>query len=77
MKTKLIITDKPDWRIPEPWILRFSNKQWLVKPSKLEGYEFSDVIVRCRLEDTLRDWLHMHIGIRIDRIIYENPFNEA
>jgi len=28
------------------------------------------VIVECNPNKSLRDWLHMHLGIRIDRIIY-------
>ena len=71
MKTKLIITNESDYRPPEEGILRFSNQQWAVYSEKLEGFKFGDVIVKCRLDDGLRDWLHMHIGIRIDRIIYE------
>lgn len=72
-KLNLIITDKPDASPSKDGIMRFSNHQWSINPSKLEGYEFNDVIVNCRLDDKFREWLHMHIGIRINRIIYNNP----
>ena len=70
MKTKLIITNEPNYSGLEEGVLNFSNKQWSLNPAKLEGYEFGDVLVNCRLDDGLREWLHMHIGIRIERIIY-------
>jgi hypothetical protein len=69
-KTTCIITNETDCRPPEDGVFRFSNKRWSTTPEKLEGFEFGDVIVKCRLDDGLRDWLHMHIGIRVDRIIY-------
>ena len=71
MKTKMIITNESDYRPPEEGMLRFSNRQWANNPQKLEGYGFGDVIVKHRPDDGLRDWLHMHLGIRVDRIIYE------
>jgi len=71
MKTKLIITNESDSQPPEDGVFRFSNRQWSVCSEKLEGFKFGDVIVKCLLDDGLRDWLHMHLGIRIDRIIYE------
>jgi hypothetical protein len=70
MKTICIITNESDYPKPEEGVLRFSNSQWVSNPTKLEGYVFSDVIVKCIPEEGLRRWLHMHIGIRIDRIIY-------
>ncbi len=48
----------------------FSNKQWLSNPAALEGCEFGDVIIKCTPDEELRKWLHMHLGIRIERIIY-------
>lgn len=75
MKTKLIITDESDYRPLEEGVERFSNRQWVNNPHMLEGFEFGDVIVKCRLNDGLRDWLHMHLGIRMDRIIYEGQWN--
>ena len=71
MKTKLIITNDVDYSEPEEsGILRFSNIQWWIDSSKLEGYEFGDVEVQCVPVDSLREWLHMHLGIRVERIIY-------
>ena len=71
MKFRLIITNKADYsQEPEDGVLRFSNSQWLADPAKLEGYQFNDVIVKCSLDESLRKWLHMHIGVRVDRIIY-------
>ena len=70
MKTKLIITNESDYSPPEKGILRFSNNQWSNDPSKLEGCEFGDVIINCAPDEELRKWLHMHVGIRIERIIY-------
>lgn len=72
-KTTMIITNESDYRKPEEGIFRYSNKQWLANPTKIEGFVFGDVIVRCLLDEGLRDWLHMHLSIRIDRIIYESP----
>ena len=69
-KTTCIITNEADYHNPEDGVLKFSNKQWSSNSSKLEGFEFGDVIVECNLDDGLRKWLHMHIGIRIERIIY-------
>jgi hypothetical protein len=71
MKVKCIITNQKDYsNLKEESVLRFSNAQWVANPERLEGYEFSDVIVKCNPNKSLRDWLHMHLGIRIDRIIY-------
>lgn len=71
MKVKCIITNQKDYsNLKEENILRFSNAQWVANPKRLEGYEFSDVIVKCNLYPDLRDWLHMHLGFRVDRIIY-------
>lgn len=71
MKVKCIITNQKDYsNLKEENVLRFSNAQWVANPKGLEGYEFSDVIVKCNPNKSLRDWLHMHLGIRIDRIIY-------
>ena len=72
-KTTLIITDQTD-PIREEGVMKLSNAQWALGPTRLEGHEFGDVIVKCKPADSLRDWLHMHIGFRIDRIIYESPF---
>lgn len=72
-KVNLIITNESDYRKPEEGIFRFSNKQWMADPHKLEGYDFHYVIVRCKLDDSLRNWLHTHLGIRIHCIVYENP----
>ena len=70
-RVNLIITNESDYRKPEKGILPFSNQQWRVHPAKLEGYEFDKVIVRCTLDDELRNWLYMHIGFRINEIIYD------
>ncbi len=70
MKTTCYITNESDYRPPEEGVLRFSNKQWSNNPSKLEGFEFGDVHVNCLLDEELRGWIHMHVGIRIERIIY-------
>lgn len=71
MKTKLIITNEANYHAkPKKGVLRFSNKQWSVNSARLEGYQFGDVIVNCALDDGLREWLHMHLGIRVERIIY-------
>ena len=70
MKTICYITNEADYRPPEEGVLRFSNKQWSINTSKLNGYEFGDVHVNCCLDEGLRKWLHMHIGICIERIIY-------
>lgn len=73
MKTKCIITNQPDYSNPEKkGIVRFSNTQWMANSRNLEGYEFEDVIVRCTLDGGLKTWLHMQLGVRIDRIIYSN-----
>lgn len=69
-KATCIITNEADHHNPEDGVLRFSNKQWSIDSSRLEGFEFGDVIVKCNPDDGLRKWLHMHIGIRIERIIY-------
>jgi len=70
-KTTCIITEDSDY---DHWksagILKFSNKQWLSNPAALEGCEFGDVIIKCTPDEELRKWLHMHLGIRIERIIY-------
>jgi len=70
MKTKLIITNESNYSPPEEGVIRVSNKQWELNPSRLEGFEFGDVIIHCVPAESLREWLHMHIGIRIERIIY-------
>ena len=70
MKTICYITNESDYSPFEKGVLRVSNTQWANDPSKLEGYEFSDVYVNCLLNEKLRKWLHMHLGIRIERIIY-------
>ena len=71
MKVRCIITNQTDCsNSKEENVLRFSNAQWAANPKGLEGYEFSDVIVKCNPTEGLRGWLHMHLGIRIDRIIY-------
>ena len=69
-KTTCIITNEADYHNPEEGVLRFSNRQWSTNPHKLEGFEFGDVIINCIPDEGLRKWLHMHIGIRIERIIY-------
>lgn len=66
----LYITNEMDYSPPEEGILRISNNQWRADNSRLEGYKFNDVYVNCRPEDDLRKWLHMHLGVRIKRIIY-------
>ena len=71
MKYKLVITEQADYSRPEEGVIRCSNSQWLAQPHRLEGYEFGDVIVKCVPESSMARWLHMHLGIRIDRIIYE------
>jgi hypothetical protein len=73
MKIKCIITNQPDYSNPEKkGIVRFSNTQWITDSRKLEGHEFGDVIVRCAPDCGLKTWLHMQLGVRIDRIIYSN-----
>ena len=69
-KTTCIITNEPDYRQPEEGVFKFSNKQWSLNPSALEGSKFGDVIINCNPDEGLRKWLHMHLGIRIERIIY-------
>ena len=70
MKLTCYITNESDYSPPEEGVLRFSNKQWATNPSRLEGFEFSDVIIDCVPDEGLRKWLHMHKGIRVERIIY-------
>lgn len=69
-KVKLIISDDLSKNNSSNTIY-FSNSRWSTNSAKLEGYEFGDVIVRCKLDDSFQKWLHMHLGFRIDRIIYE------
>ena len=70
-KTTCYITNESDYSSPpEEGVLRLSNQQWSNNPHKLEGFEFGDVIINCVPAEGLRKWLHMHIGIRIERIIY-------
>ena len=70
MKTKCYITNDSDYSPPEEGVFRFSNKQFSANPNRLEGFEFSDVIINCVPEKGLRDLLYMHVGIRVERIIY-------
>ena len=71
MKVKCIITNQVDYsKLKEENVLRFSNAQWAANPKGLEGYEFGDVIVKCNPTEGLKGWLDMHLGIRIDKIIY-------
>lgn len=72
MKVKLIITDKNENPRNEKDLVYLSLSQYNQDPTKLEGYKFSDVLVRCILPDQLKHWLHIHLGVRIDRIIYES-----
>ncbi len=69
-KIKLIISDNTS-KCDSSNTIYFSNSRWITNSDRLEGYEFGDVIVRCELDDSLQKWLHMHLGNRIDRIIYE------
>lgn len=69
-KVKLIISDDLSKNNSSNTIY-FSNSRWSTNSAKLEGYEFGDAIVRCKLDDSFQKWLHMHLGVRIDRIIYE------
>lgn len=74
-KVKLIISDDLSKNNSSNTIY-CSNSKWSINSDRLEGYEFGDVIVRCKLDDSFQKWLHMHLGFRIDRIIYEgtNPW---
>tara|TARA_Y100000289_G_C3850649_1_gene113340 strand:+ start:16 stop:276 length:261 start_codon:yes stop_codon:yes gene_type:complete len=74
-KVKLIISDDLSKNNSSNTIY-FSNSRWNTNSAKLEGCEFGDVIVRCKIDDSFQKWLLMHLGIRIDRIVYEgrNPW---
>ena len=69
-KVKLIISDNLSKNNSSKTIY-CSNSRWSINSARLEGYKFGDVIVRCKLDNSFQEWLHMHLGFRIDRIIYE------
>ena len=76
MKHKLIITPCVGSFKEEKGLLRVSYNQWSANPYILEGHEFSDVIIHYTtgIPSDLLDWLHMHLGIRIDSITYKSTY---
>ena len=72
-KKTCIITNLPDCDRSDDDVLHFSNAQWTADPNRLEGCEFDEVIIRCHIIGGLQAWLHMMLGIRIGRIVYEGP----